>query len=1012
VPRYVDGQGGNDTITTGNSNDIIRGGAGKDVINAGAGDDIILMVGETATGQYNNSWLDTHFGKASQLFLSVNATKGMSSDLVAGESVDGGDGTDTLYTVGTIDLSKITLTKVEALKANAGDVTLAVDQLKSNDGDLQTIESGILRLTTSSTSKVRVDLSDLSLRGVHQIELGSNIVLEVDQVSELTAGGLVSLKKITGAGTLHVTGTGQSLSGMSIADDVKVREGAGDSETESSNKLGSTIIDSSKPVYSAPSGTTTPGTVYFTENSTAAVTWGSFSDNVAVVAYTLSGDDAALFTISATGELKFKNTPDHENPDDKDKDRTYNIEITADDADSVDNITIKGTSQTLAIKVRDIDEAAPTYDSTGVTLTSGGEIEVDENSTAAINWGTFTDGTTGDKAIGSYTLGGDDAALFTISLTSSATAELKFKSAPDFETPLDSTANGRDNIYNVTIAASDAAGNESEVQAFKIKVNNVDDEKPVYSGTGAALTVDENLPTATVINWVSFTDVDSDDSTLKYTIGGTDKSYFNFINGVLTFDASPDYEAKSSYDITITASDGTNSPTTQALTVTLTDVTGDTGSVTVGDYDTMVTSGTLGSGTLKAGTYTGTYGSIIVDSNGANWRFEMSDAGAQLAKALDAGQNASDIIGVLTLAGDTINVQITINGVEDGVEFTSGHTGTLTEGNKRDSALTATGTVVVDDPDNGDSDAVTVTAASGLAGRFGTLDINASGAWTYTLDHSKTQFLRTGETVIDRIYVALSDGGEEAIEVTINGANEVINDTHYSLQHHFDANSGLNKVTIGNGDVWQRYTGIGVKVAVVDDGVDKTHPDLAVNYDASLEVSGIDGAPLADADDSTHGTAVAGIIGAVGQNGEGVVGVAFNSTLTSLPLISSAINGNSSKVQAIQSSFDDFDVSNHSWGPSLPFVSLPSTTGLLNGTMFEDAAVNGRGGLGSIVVYAAGNARSKVKGHSQTEWMGIDRHSITVAALKGNVGLHPILTTARLFWSARLPVITGAMTLL
>ena len=89
-------------------------------------------------------------------------------------------------------------------------------------------------------------------------------------------------------------------------------------------------------------------------------------------------------------------------------------------------------------------------------------------------------------------------------------------------------------------------------------------------------------------------------------------------------------------------------------------------------------------------------------------------------------------------------------------------------------------------------------------------------------------------------------------------------------------------MTIGNGDVWQRYTGIGVKVAVVDDGVDKTHPDLAANYDASLEVSGIDGAPLADTGDSTHGTAVAGIIGAVGQNGQGVVGVAFNSTLTSL----------------------------------------------------------------------------------------------------------------------------------
>ena len=128
MPRYVDGLGGNDTITTGGGADIIRGGVGKDVINAGAGDDIILMVGDNCVTQYNNAWLDATFGEASQLFLSVNAA--MSSDLVAGESVDGGDGTDKLYTVGTIDLSKITLTAVETLKATAGDVTLAVNQLE------------------------------------------------------------------------------------------------------------------------------------------------------------------------------------------------------------------------------------------------------------------------------------------------------------------------------------------------------------------------------------------------------------------------------------------------------------------------------------------------------------------------------------------------------------------------------------------------------------------------------------------------------------------------------------------------------------------------------------------------------------------------------------------------------------------------------------------------------------------------------------------------------------------
>ena len=54
---------------------------------------------------------------------------------------------------------------------------------------------------------------------------------------------------------------------------------------------------------------------------------------------------------------------------------------------------------------------------------------------------------------------------------------------------------------------------------------------------------------------------------------------------------------------------------------------------------------------------------------------------------------------------------------------------------------------MVDDPDTSDTDAITVVAASGLAGKFGSLTIDGSGSWTYTLDHDKTQFLRTGKAL-------------------------------------------------------------------------------------------------------------------------------------------------------------------------------------------------------------------------------------------------------------------------
>ena len=468
--RYIDALGGDDTITTGNNDDIIRGGSGKDTINAGAGDDIILMVGTTSDGQYNNAWLDTTFEETSELFLSADD---LSSDVVAGETVNGGAGTDSLYTVGTIDISKVSLTSIETLNATGGDVTLDVGQLVTNGGSLATLGSGTLRLTTTSTSEVRVDLSQLTLQNNYHIELGENVVLEVGSSGELT--GIKSDLKITGNGVVHVTGTGQSLSTLSIADGVTVREGAQGSETVSSNKLGSTIIDSSKPVYSAPSGTTTPGTVYFVENSTAAVTWGSFSDDVAVTSYTLSGTDLSAFSITSAGVLTFNTVPDYETK------TSYNISIEASDGANT-------TSQALTIEIRDIDEAAPTYSGTPTAT-------VNENSTAAISWGAFTDT---DKAL-VYTLGGDDAALFEISVT----GELKFKAAPDFEAPADS---GGNNVYDITITAKDSLDNESAAQAIAITVTDVADEAPpTYSAPTASPSVIENSTAA--VNWGSFNDI-------------------------------------------------------------------------------------------------------------------------------------------------------------------------------------------------------------------------------------------------------------------------------------------------------------------------------------------------------------------------------------------------------------------------------------------------------------------------------------------------------------------------
>jgi hypothetical protein len=66
---------------------------------------------------------------------------------------------------------------------------------------------------------------------------------------------------------------------------------------------------------------------------------------------------------------------------------------------------------------------------------------------------------------------GADAARFNISRSDTDTAIIKFNSSPDYEAPIDS---GGDNIYNLTLTATDAAANAG-IQAITITVTNVVD---------------------------------------------------------------------------------------------------------------------------------------------------------------------------------------------------------------------------------------------------------------------------------------------------------------------------------------------------------------------------------------------------------------------------------------------------------------------------------------------------------------------------------------------------------
>ena len=173
---------------------------------------------------------------------------------------------------------------------------------------------------------------------------------------------------------------------------------------------------------------------------------------------------------------------------------------------------------------------------------------------------------------------------------------------------------------------------------------------------------------------------------------------------------------------------------------------------------------------------------------------------------------------------------------------------------------------------------------------------------------------------------------------------------------YFDEQWGL-KNTLNNGvdisicDAWQISTGSNVKVAVLDQGIDLTHPDLAGNiHSLSYDCENGTSPQVVRGE---HGTACAGIIGAV-KNTTGVVGVAPNCKLMS---ISNSFGVNTlsriTRANGINWAWKNgADVISNSWASAVQFEVIDNA--------IDSAVVRGRNGLGCVVVFSSGNKNTSV----------------------------------------------------
>ncbi|MDP2549475.1 cadherin repeat domain-containing protein, partial [Oceanobacter sp. 4_MG-2023] len=274
------------------------------------------------------------------------------------------------------------------------------------------------------------------------------------------------------------------------------------------------------------------------------------------VTFSLSGTDASYFTIDTnTGEVTLLADANYETKS------SYNFTVIA--TDGAGNFT----DQTVSLAVNNLDEAAPTITS-GDTATA-----IDENSGAGSVIYTAIIDDSADISDGvTFSLGGTDAAYFSID---ASTGEVTLLADADYETKPS---------YSFTVTATDGAGHFTD-QTVTLAVNDLDESGPVFNSGTLADAIDENSGASSVIYTAA-----TDDATAVYSLSGADASLFsiNSATGEVTLLADADYETKSSYSFTVTATDGAGHFTDQTVTLAVNNLDEAAPTITSGDTATAI----------------------------------------------------------------------------------------------------------------------------------------------------------------------------------------------------------------------------------------------------------------------------------------------------------------------------------------------------------------------------------------------------------------------------------------
>jgi subtilisin-like proprotein convertase family protein len=292
-------------------------------------------------------------------------------------------------------------------------------------------------------------------------------------------------------------------------------------------------------------------------------------------------------------------------------------------------------------------------------------------------------------------------------------------------------------------------------------------------------------------------------------------------------------------------------------------------------------------------------------------------------------------------------------------------------------------TIYLDENENGQLDETEISTITDEDGNY--LFEGLKPTKTYTVaEVSKDGELATSTTETNSSSVNKQNSDLEAAAYT--GSPD---DPLFADQWHLQ-NTGQTGGTPGADanviPAWEKATGEGVTIAIVDDGLQSDHPDLAGKYQADLSYDFVDddsdpSPDLTEEIPPRHGTSVAGIAAASTDNNTGVAGVAPDADLAGVRVYDDSSSGkekasDSRTAKALSYKNQEIDIYNNSWEDiTLDGLGPKTQAALQNGVR------DGRGGLGSIFVFSTGNDRADEQDNVNYDALENSRYTISVAAI-------------------------------